>query len=77
MIRQLIIFGASGDLRSRYLIPACAEIYAGGYLPDGFRILGVDREDLASPQALNRFLHRTVPEHAVFHIDHLRDKQTV
>jgi glucose-6-phosphate 1-dehydrogenase len=45
MIRRLVIFGASGDLTSRYLIPACAELYAAGFLPDEFRILGVARDD--------------------------------
>jgi glucose-6-phosphate 1-dehydrogenase len=45
MIRRLVIFGASGDLTSRYLIPACAELYAAGFLPDELRILGVARDD--------------------------------
>ncbi|MCA9294458.1 MAG: glucose-6-phosphate dehydrogenase [Phycisphaerales bacterium] len=39
----LVIFGASGDLASRKLIPALAELDAQGRLPDEFCVLGVSR----------------------------------
>jgi glucose-6-phosphate 1-dehydrogenase len=48
-------------------------------LPDGSRVV-VEKpfgEDLASAQALNRLLHRSFPEHAIFRTDHFLHKQTV
>ncbi|RME94784.1 MAG: glucose-6-phosphate dehydrogenase [Bacteroidetes bacterium] len=38
-----VIFGASGDLTARKLIPAIYDLYQGGYLPDHFALLGVSR----------------------------------
>lgn len=37
------IFGASGDLARRKLIPAIFELYKTGLLPEGFAVLGVSR----------------------------------
>lgn len=42
----LIIFGASGDLTARKLIPALFNLHKGGYLPENFVILGVSRSNL-------------------------------
>ena len=44
----LIIFGASGDLTRRKLIPALFELYREHLLPQRFAILGVSRTDLTS-----------------------------
>ncbi len=44
MIRQFIVFGASGDLTVRYLLPAFATLHAAGKLPPAFRLLGLARE---------------------------------
>lgn len=41
----LVIFGASGDLTERKLIPALFNLYAGGHLPAGFAVLGVSRSE--------------------------------
>lgn len=41
----MIIFGASGDLAKRKLIPALYELYKGGHLPDQFAVLGVSRSE--------------------------------
>ena len=38
-----VIFGASGDLAVRKLIPAIFELYKGKYLPENFAVLGVSR----------------------------------
>ena len=38
----IVIFGASGDLTRRKLIPALYNLFAGGYLPPSFRIFCVD-----------------------------------
>ncbi|PSR14920.1 MAG: glucose-6-phosphate dehydrogenase [Bacteroidetes bacterium] len=42
-----VIFGASGDLATRKLIPAFFKLYQGGYLPEKFALLGVSRTDLS------------------------------
>jgi len=39
----IVIFGASGDLTHRKLIPALYHLYANGMLPTDFAILGVSR----------------------------------
>lgn len=39
-IRDLLIFGATGDLTSRLLVPGLASLAAAGDLPDGFRLIG-------------------------------------
>jgi glucose-6-phosphate 1-dehydrogenase len=43
MIREFVILGATGDLTSRKLMPALAELHAAGKLPAGFRVVGVAR----------------------------------
>ena len=43
-----VIFGASGDLTKRKLIPSLFHLYLEGFLPDGFHIVGVARRDLAA-----------------------------
>ncbi len=40
---NIVIFGASGDLTHRKLIPAFYHLYANGLMPDDFSILGVSR----------------------------------
>ncbi len=41
----MVIFGVTGDLTRRYLVPALFELYQGGYLPEKFSILGYARRD--------------------------------
>ncbi len=43
---MLVIFGASGDLTARKLIPALYNLYLGNHLPENFVVLGVSRSDL-------------------------------
>ena len=45
MIERLAIFGATGDLTGRYLLPGLAALRAGGHLGDEFRLLAAGRED--------------------------------
>ncbi|MCJ7467874.1 MAG: glucose-6-phosphate dehydrogenase [Maribacter sp.] len=45
--QMLIIFGASGDLTARKLIPAIFNLYKDGQLPKNYVILGVSRSDLS------------------------------
>lgn len=42
---SIVIFGASGDLTYRKLIPALYHLYANKQLPDNFAILGVSRTE--------------------------------
>ena len=43
----LVIFGASGDLTYRKLIPALFDLYKQNLLPDKFAVLGVSRSDFS------------------------------
>jgi glucose-6-phosphate 1-dehydrogenase len=43
----LIIFGASGDLTKRKLIPALYELYSQNLLPEKFAVLGASRSSLS------------------------------
>lgn len=43
----LVIFGASGDLTKRKLIPALYELHLQNYLPEKFAVLGVSRTNLS------------------------------
>lgn len=45
MIRRLVIFGATGDLTARYLLPGIAALRAAGRLPEGFRLTACGRHD--------------------------------
>ena len=45
----LVIFGASGDLTRRKLVPALASLHSKGSLPSNLQILGVARSDLDDP----------------------------
>jgi len=42
-----VIFGASGDLTKRKLIPALYNLYRNGLLPDEFAVIGFARRDLS------------------------------
>lgn len=44
-IERLALFGATGDLTARYLLPALGALRAAGHLRDGFRFTGASRED--------------------------------
>ena len=41
-----MLFGATGDLAGRYLLPALAALAAAGRLPDGFQVVGAAQQDL-------------------------------
>lgn len=44
--QALVIFGASGDLTFRKLIPAVFDLYMNNSLPEGYAVLGVSRTQL-------------------------------
>jgi glucose-6-phosphate 1-dehydrogenase len=41
----IVIFGASGDLTARKLVPALYQTFAAGNLPDDFRVIGFARRE--------------------------------
>jgi glucose-6-phosphate 1-dehydrogenase len=43
----LVIFGASGDLTRRKLVPSLFELYGAGLLPEGLAVLGISRSPLS------------------------------
>ncbi|MDA3627924.1 glucose-6-phosphate dehydrogenase [Saccharopolyspora sp. WRP15-2] len=45
MIDRLVIFGATGDLSARFLLPGLAALRAEGHLGDRFQLVGSDRSD--------------------------------
>ena len=55
---DLILFGGTGDLTWRKLIPALFQAFRHGTLPAGGRILGVGREDLTHEQYRERISAR-------------------
>ena len=54
----LIIFGASGDLTKRKLIPGLFALEKQKWLPDKFAVLGIGRTDISNEQ----FRERMIPE---------------
>ena len=45
MIDRLVIFGGTGDLMGRYLLPGLAALRARGHLSERFELVGASRED--------------------------------
>ncbi|HEX5109316.1 MAG TPA: glucose-6-phosphate dehydrogenase [Vicinamibacterales bacterium] len=54
----LVIFGASGDLTRRKLLPAIYNLVESGYLPDGFAILGVARQAIEQDEFRSQMRER-------------------
>ena len=52
----LVIFGASGDLTVRKLIPAIYHLYKDGHLPENFAILGTSRSNLSDEEFRNKVI---------------------
>ncbi len=50
MSHTIVIFGASGDLTSRKLVPAIYRLFVKGRLPEGSRIVGVSRSNFSHEQ---------------------------
>lgn len=59
----IVIFGASGDLTSRKLVPALYELFHAGALPNGSCVVGVSRTEMTD-DAWRDKLHAWVEEHA-------------
>jgi glucose-6-phosphate 1-dehydrogenase len=72
-----VIFGASGDLTKRLLMPALYNLSAGKLLPEGFRIIGVDHNDNTDAgwrASLSETMQSFTTDHtSEFHPDHIDD----
>ncbi len=60
----LVIFGASGDLTKRKLIPALFELYKQKMIPENFAVLGASRTEL-SDDAFRRRADEFIEDHAL------------
>jgi glucose-6-phosphate 1-dehydrogenase len=63
MIERLVLFGATGDLAGRYLLPALAALQAAGRLPGGFTVTGASRE-IMEDEAFRRSARERLQQHA-------------
>lgn len=43
LIERFVLFGATGDLAARHVLPAFAALHAVGELPEAFRIVATGR----------------------------------
>jgi glucose-6-phosphate 1-dehydrogenase len=65
---SFVVFGASGDLTHRLLVPALYNLAASGLLPEGFALIGVARSASTS-EAFRNDLGRSLPKFATRDID--------
>lgn len=59
---RLLLFGATGDLAQRMLLPSLCALDADGLLPDDLRILGAARSDL-DDNDFRQFARQAVEQH--------------
>jgi glucose-6-phosphate 1-dehydrogenase len=72
MIRRLVLFGATGDLAGRYLLPALAALHAANRLPEGFEVIGSATQDLED-EAFRRLAAERLEEHGSDVAENSRD----
>jgi glucose-6-phosphate 1-dehydrogenase len=63
VIERLVLFGATGDLAGRYVLPAVAALRAAGRLPESFQVIGAAREPL-DDAAFRRTIRDQLADHA-------------
>jgi glucose-6-phosphate 1-dehydrogenase len=79
----LVVFGITGDLSHRYLLPALAEIKKAGQLPKDLKILGISRREISPSDALRKNLDSLggITDVMTMNLDDLADyralKQTI
>ncbi len=61
MIERMVLFGASGDLTSRLLLPAVAQLAEDELLPDGLTLVGSDLTDWSTDDFRETAHHRPRP----------------
>ena len=62
MIPTLLVIGATGDLTSRLLLPALAQLMANQALPTDFRLVGAAHSDWTEEQ-FRAHVHEAISEH--------------
>jgi glucose-6-phosphate 1-dehydrogenase len=72
----LVIFGASGDLTHRLLVPALYNLAAAGLLPKGFALIGVGRSEYSS-DTFRADLEQSLPKFATRQVDQSIVKQVL
>jgi glucose-6-phosphate 1-dehydrogenase len=70
----LVIFGVTGDLSHRYLLPALAEIMKAGHVEDNFVILGVSRKEKEVDRVIPADLKMLRPKTQLFQMDVEKDE---
>ena len=63
--QMLVIFGASGDLTARKLVPALFNLYVAKQLPEQFAVLGASRSNMGDDEFRNK---------VVFESSYLKDR---
>jgi glucose-6-phosphate 1-dehydrogenase len=63
VIERLVLFGATGDLAGRYLLPALAALRDAGRLPETLEVVGAAQEDLGD-DAFRRMCADLLEQHA-------------
>jgi glucose-6-phosphate 1-dehydrogenase len=66
----LVIFGASGDLTRRKLIPALYDLTCAGCVPRKFEVLGVGRNPMTTEEFRARMRQGVLDSGAIRHFDH-------
>ncbi|MEQ8237558.1 MAG: glucose-6-phosphate dehydrogenase [Cyclobacteriaceae bacterium] len=69
--QTIVIFGASGDLTIRKLIPAVFNLFERGYLPEDFKIVGASRTSYSDEE----FRKKVIAENKHLNIDKLTQEQ--
>src|SRR5690606_6988995 len=57
--QMLVIFGASGDLTARKLVPSLFNLHLAKQLPKNFVVLGVSRSDMTDGGFRDRVVHKS------------------
>ncbi|MFD2098294.1 glucose-6-phosphate dehydrogenase [Flagellimonas iocasae] len=57
--QMLVIFGASGDLTARKLIPGLFNLHLAGHLPKNFVVLGASRSDMSDEDFRDRVVYKS------------------
>lgn len=63
MTARMVVFGASGDLTSRLLLPAVAQLASAGLLPEGLSIVGSSSRERSTEDFREHVAH-ALAEHA-------------
>ena len=71
----LVIFGASGDLTARKLVPALFNLYTAGQLPENFVVLGASRSNMTDMDFRNKVVLQS--KYLKERLEDLKDDQIV